>query len=403
MELARTTAALRSAFRIAHLGGLEVDFAKGLTAFSAELCELLGSPPLPPMPTADAEAFWCEEDRPRFHEALARVERRGERMFFEGRAPAADGTIGWWRVFGEPVFEGGRCVALRGAGQDITDWRETVERERAAVRAAEAMSGFLATMSHEIRTPLNGVLGMAQAMGRGELRPSSASGWRSIRHSGEALLSLLNDVLDLSKIEAGKLELERRRRPRGAGRRAPGRSSPPWPATRALALDAGDRAGARAAAGAAIRRALRQMLHNLIVQRGEVHRRRARSTVARAERPARRLRLTVSRHRHRHRRRRWPTLFEKFVQADASTTRRYGGTGLGLAICRELAELMGGDDRAWRAGGRRLDLPVSLPLARAAAAPTAEAPRRPGRHAPDSAAPAAGAGGGGQRRSTSWC
>ena len=82
------------------------------------------------------------------------------------------------------------------------------EREQAAEAANDAKCAFLATMSHEIRTPLNGVLGMAQAMAADELADAQRERLDVIRQSGEALLAILNDVLDLSKIEAGKLELE---------------------------------------------------------------------------------------------------------------------------------------------------------------------------------------------------
>src|SRR5581483_6652064 len=80
-------------------------------------------------------------------------------------------------------------------------------RDRAEA-GSRAKSEFLATMSHEIRTPLNGVLGMAQAMGRDKLSATQRGRLEVIRKSGENLLTLLNSVLDLSKIEAGKLELE---------------------------------------------------------------------------------------------------------------------------------------------------------------------------------------------------
>jgi signal transduction histidine kinase len=82
------------------------------------------------------------------------------------------------------------------------------ERERAAQAANQAKSDFLATMSHEIRTPLNGVLGMAQAMAAEELSDDQRGRLRVIRRSGETLLAILNDILDLSKVEAGELEIE---------------------------------------------------------------------------------------------------------------------------------------------------------------------------------------------------
>ncbi|HQT55594.1 MAG TPA: PAS domain-containing protein, partial [Phenylobacterium sp.] len=106
----------------------------------------------------------------------------------------------------------GRPVRLIGAMQNITE-RKAAERalmqaKEDAEMANRAKSTFLATMSHEIRTPLNGVLGMAQAMAADELSTLQRDRLDVVRQSGETLLHILNDVLDLSKIEAGKLELE---------------------------------------------------------------------------------------------------------------------------------------------------------------------------------------------------
>jgi signal transduction histidine kinase len=95
------------------------------------------------------------------------------------------------------------------AAHQLADAHAALERERAAAESANlAKSAFLATMSHEIRTPLNGVIGMAQAMARDDLPDTQRDRLAVIRSGGEALLCLLNDLLDLSRIEAGRLELE---------------------------------------------------------------------------------------------------------------------------------------------------------------------------------------------------
>jgi len=230
--------------------------------------------------------------------------------------------------------------------------RQSVERALAAAReAAEdsaleaqaanaAKSEFLATMSHEIRTPLNGVIGMAQVMASDALSPVQRERLSVVRQSGETLLTLLNDVLDLAKIEAGKLEYEAA--PFDLGELLGGVEA----AFSTLAKGKG--IGLRttvspAAAGvyrgdqARIRQILVNLLSNALkfTEAGEVS-----LTVDQGLDGA--LRLTVSdtgigipsdRLEH---------LFGKFSQLDASTTRRYGGTGLGLAISRQIAEMMGG-------------------------------------------------------------
>jgi PAS domain S-box-containing protein len=358
LELDRSAAALRSAFLIAHVGGWEVDFVADRVFFSPEICELIGQPPLPAMPLAEANAFWCDEDRVRFEEALVRVQASGERLVFEGRSAGAGKS---WRLFGEPVLDGDRCVALRGAAQDISDWRDAMERERAALRAAEAMSGFLATMGHELRTPLNGVLGMAQSMGRGELSPQQRERLATIEASGAALLSLLNDLLDLSKIEAGKIELED-----GVvdvdvlaheARAVFGELIRDEDVTFSISA-ADDARGCWRGDPTRIR----QMLHNLIsnavkftghgsirvdISAGDG------GLVFKIQDSG--IGIAADK---------LDAVFERFVQADASTTRRFGGSGLGLTICRDLVVLMGGDILVESVEGRGTTFTVNLPLER---------------------------------------
>jgi signal transduction histidine kinase/ActR/RegA family two-component response regulator len=216
---------------------------------------------------------------------------------------------------------------------------EAREGALAAEAANAAKSTFLATMSHEIRTPLNGVLGMAQAMAGDELSERQRDRLSVIHRSGEALLAILNDVLDLSKIEAGKLELEQvefelAEVARGA-----------YSAFTALANKKGlsfaldiERARGRYL-GDPTR--LRQILYNLIsnalkfTEQGEIR--------VTAVRNGEMLELSVRDTGVGIARENLEKLFAKFDQLDSSTTRRFGGTGLGLAICRELAHLMKGE------------------------------------------------------------
>jgi len=223
--------------------------------------------------------------------------------------------------------------ALRQARQRARDG------ELAAESANAAKSTFLATMSHEIRTPLNGVLGMAQAMAGDELSERQRDRLSVIHRSGESLLAILNDVLDLSKIEAGKLELEQvefelAEVARGA-----------YSAFTALANKKGlsfalDIEAARGRyLGDPTR--LRQILYNLIsnalkfTEQGEIR--------VTARRRDEMLEISVKDTGVGIPPESLTKLFAKFDQLDSSTTRRFGGTGLGLAICRELAQLMAGE------------------------------------------------------------
>jgi signal transduction histidine kinase/ActR/RegA family two-component response regulator len=257
----------------------------------------------------------------------------------------------------------GLALAVGAAAGLVAMWRgaRRLRAARASADAANAAkSTFLATMSHEIRTPLNGVLGMAQAMAGESLSQRQRDRLGVIQQSGEALLAILNDVLDLSKIEAGKLELEcvefdLAEVARGA-----------HSAFTALANKKGlsfalHIEGARGRyLGDPTR--LRQILYNLIsnalkfTEQGEI--------IVTAEYRDGRLAISVadtglgisteSRLR----------LFEKFDQLDSSTTRRFGGTGLGLAISRDLAMLMGGDIQVESEVGRGSRFTLEAPLQR---------------------------------------
>jgi signal transduction histidine kinase/AmiR/NasT family two-component response regulator len=223
---------------------------------------------------------------------------------------------------------------------------ELVEARDAAEAANVLKSQFLANMSHEIRTPLNGVLAMAQIMDMGDLSDVQRERLSVVSQSGEALLAILNDVLDLSKIEAGKMELELaefeladivQHAQAAYGETAARRGL-------SLVVDLHESAGGRRKGDAG---RLRQIASNLLsnalkfTERGEVRL----TLMGEVEDGQDMLHMVVSDSGIGIPAAKVPLLFQKFTQVDSSTTRRFGGTGLGLAICRELAGLMGG--RIW--------------------------------------------------------
>ena len=261
--------------------------------------------------------------------------------------------------------EGGVIRRVIGAMQNVTARKQAeqalIQARDEAEAATRAKSAFLATMSHEIRTPLNGVLGMAQAIAAGPLELAQRERLDVIRQSGETLLAVLNDVLDLSKIEAGRLELEEAEF--DVAEVATGAHA----AFSAIATQKGltfDLTITRAAAGHYLGDAtrVRQVLNNLIsnalkfTEAGRV--------AVTVDRRRGALTLTVADTGIGMPPTQQAALFQKFAQADASTTRRFGGTGLGLAICRELAELMGGRVDVESAEGVGSTFVATLPLPR---------------------------------------
>ncbi|THD59131.1 MAG: response regulator [Phenylobacterium sp.] len=223
------------------------------------------------------------------------------------------------------------------ARSEIAEARLTEALGRAEA-ANRAKGEFLATMSHEIRTPLNGVLGMTQLMHKDELSETQRDRLRMISTAGGSLLALLNDLLDLSKIDAGKIELE-------TGVIDTEVLVEGLDAFRALLQDkdvsfsvtlAPEASGGWIGDPARVR----QVLHNLVSNAIKFTDQGAISVVISYDGGA--LFLTVEDTGRGIAAERLEQIFEPFVQADASTTRRYGGSGLGLTICRDLVALMGG-------------------------------------------------------------
>lgn len=293
----------------------------------------------------------------------------------------ADGTLVPVLKTVVPITLGGRKVLLESF-VDITERKQAqTELERAKLAAevaSEAKSRFLAMMSHEIRTPLNGVTGMLHLLKRDQPSPQQRRWIDMAQNAAETLLRVIGDILDFSKVEAGKLEL----------RPAPTLLHPViGEAAAAFAYKAADKGLAwNLYVDPAVPRVveadtdrLAQVLGNLLgnavkfTDTGSVS---LRVTLEAQAADITTLRFAIADTGEGLSPEQQLSLFKPFSQVDNSTTRRHGGTGLGLGICKQLVELMGGTIGVETAVGQGSTFWFKLPLRAATLAPAAPSVRR---------------------------
>jgi PAS domain S-box-containing protein len=297
-----------------HEGFWFIDLNGRTSDVNPAMCRILGRPREEILGKTIFD-FVDAENEKIFRNQLAK-RKSGESSAYEIALTRPDGSNVSCLNNATPLYAStGEKIGSVGIWADITEINEThrvleIEKERAD-QASRAKSEFLATMSHEIRTPMNGVLGMTNLLLRTDLDTEQHRFAARIKQSGEALLDLLNDILDISKIEAGRVELE------VADFELP-----------RLLLEVDAIMQSRA-----LEKGLGYETDMVRIHVSHEHLggdlRRLRFEVADTG-------IGIEAHK-------LNKVFEKFSQADASTTREYGGTGLGLAICRDLVELMDGD------------------------------------------------------------
>ena len=314
------------------------------------------------------------DDRKVLEEALDEGGRTLKPIQVDYRVFDADGGVRWMRTAGAPRREGD-SVLWNAHWADVTDQKlleaELRHAKEQADAASRAKSTFLATMSHEIRTPMNGVLGMLELLALTRLDREQQTTLAVVRESGKSLLRIIDDILDFSKVEAGKLDI----RPEPASLREivervrdiyMGSASSkglllavhvdarisPW-----LLVDPGR---------------LQQVLNNLVsnavkfTQRGEIA---LGAELLSREEGADVIRLSVTDTGIGISAENLQRLFQPFNQVQDSLDSRYGGTGLGLSISRRLVELMGGsiEMESQPGVGTRVCATLRLPIAREAA------------------------------------
>jgi len=341
---------LRRVGRLAMVGGWRVD-VRASKVYWSEQTRVIHEAPADYEPTLEtAIEFYAPESRTAITEAVNRGVSHGEGWDLELRLITYAGRSIWVRAMGEVEFDStGTPVQIVGAFQDVTERRRTDDLLRAATTAAEAASAaksaFLANMSHEIRTPLNAIIGVTHLLAETAHDDQQQRLLGQAQIAGRSLLGIVNDVLDLAKIEAGEMALDETAYEPAALLSDLTTVYAPQAQVKGLAFVV-DVAASVPHWLIGDRGRLQQMLTNLVAnalkftERGEVRLRLGVTDLGEC-----RCQLTatvqdtgigipVDMQ---------PHLFAPFVQADASTTRRYGGSGLGLSIVKRLSAIMGGE------------------------------------------------------------
>ena len=359
----------------------ELDMATGQVQLGLRWDEMLGE-------RIDAKDSWSvrelldrvhPDDMPAVRRALDdALGGRSDRYLVEHRIAARGGWI-WIESVGMVTQRDaeGRPMRLTGRNIDITARRkmhEDMAQARAQAEASsQAKSEFLANVSHEVRTPLNAVMGLTRLLQQSSVNPEQRQYLDLIDRSASTLLALLNDILDLSKIEAGKLVFEQIRFDIGRWVREAVALHTPVAQAKGLRVDVDIAEDVpRKLEGDPGR--LRQIISNLVsnavkfTERGRILVT-VRVAPDQAGVPRDQLRLLfavrdtgvgIAQDKQ-------AQIFEAFTQADTSTTRRYGGTGLGLAICARLVSMMGGSIRVLSRPGEGSTFRFTADFAHAAA------------------------------------
>ncbi|MEP1383798.1 MAG: ATP-binding protein [Paraglaciecola sp.] len=369
-HLARQQNMLEMMSEQANVGAWEIDLENN-SLYWSEMTRKIHQVSADFEPTVEnAILFYKEgEHRENITALVQKSIENGEPWDEELQILTAKNNITWVRAKGEPVIENNKCVGLLGSFQNIDDQISSrnalIKAKETAEEAARTKSQFLANMSHEIRTPMNGILGMLQWLERSGLNAQQLSNVKIAQSSAEYLLVILNDILDLSKIDAEKLTIEYENfsvssflnefvemmQPAFHDKNVDiVLTSPP------LSDDL--------VSGDPLR--IRQILHNLVgnalkfTEKGQV----AIKWKLEENNSEKLFHCQVTDTGIGISEQAQQDIFQPFTQADSSTTRHYGGTGLGLSIVYRLCQLMGGVINVRSKTGQGSTFSFQIPLGR---------------------------------------
>ena len=369
----------RQAEKAGHLGYWKIELPGRVVQWSDGFTGICAIPE-DVTPSLDAAlAVYHPDDADLIRSALVQAEEFGTDWELACRICRPDNSTRYVKSYGVCERDQlGQTREVFGVISDVTDL-ETARRDAEAAKATTA--SFLANMSHEIRTPMNGMMGFVELLLESDLDKAQRRHLGLVQSSANALLKLLNDILDLSKIEAGRLEIAAAPYNVRHGIKECVRLMNPMAEQKGLSLTLTLEEGFPAHLlidGLRVRQILLNLIGNAIkfTHRGAIS---VAIATARGPDGKKWMRASVKDSGIGIQADRRKTIFGAFVQAEVTTTRRFGGSGLGLSISRQLAEMMGGTIEVASVVGKGTTMTLSLPLVESAAAEVVDDPEAPAR------------------------